>query len=169
MDSTTQEGCERGPIASFRSSTRAVTPVIGIILLVAIAVILAAIIGTFALGMGDRVQDHAPNTRMDFDYAAGDQSGELCGLSDDDGTDEGKLTITHEAGDKIDESRLTLIDDEGNEATWDDCASSSVTDITSGDQATPEIDADDTIRLVWESENQGDDTSVVAKYVGPDA
>ena len=35
--------------------TRAVSPVIGVILMVAITVILAAVIGTFVLGLGDQV------------------------------------------------------------------------------------------------------------------
>jgi len=32
---------------------RAVTPVVGVILLVAITVVLAAVVGTFALGLGE--------------------------------------------------------------------------------------------------------------------
>ena len=39
----------------------AVSPVIGVILMVAITVILAAVIGTFVLGLGDQVQTTAPN------------------------------------------------------------------------------------------------------------
>ncbi len=39
---------------------RAVSPVIGVILMVAITVILAAVIGTFVLGLGDQLGDTAP-------------------------------------------------------------------------------------------------------------
>ena len=39
---------------------RAVSPVIGVILMVAITVILAAVIGTFVLGLGDQIGDNAP-------------------------------------------------------------------------------------------------------------
>ncbi len=39
---------------------RAVSPVIGVILMVAITVILAAVIGTFVLGLGDQVQNTNP-------------------------------------------------------------------------------------------------------------
>ena len=46
----------------------AVSPVIGVILMVALTVILAAIIGTFVLGLGDQVQDHAPQASFTFDY-----------------------------------------------------------------------------------------------------
>ena len=38
---------------------RAVSPVIGVILMVAITVILAAVIATFVLGLGDQVQGNA--------------------------------------------------------------------------------------------------------------
>jgi flagellin-like protein len=38
---------------------RGVSPVIGVILMVAITVILAAVIGTFVLGLGDSVQQNA--------------------------------------------------------------------------------------------------------------
>jgi len=37
----------------FQNDDRAVSPVIGVILMVAITVILAAVIGTFVLGLGD--------------------------------------------------------------------------------------------------------------------
>jgi flagellin-like protein len=40
-------------------SDRAVSPVIGVILMVAITVILAAVIGTFVLGLGDTVENNA--------------------------------------------------------------------------------------------------------------
>ena len=50
---------------------RAVSPVIGVILMVAITVILAAVIGTFVLGLGNNLQQTPPNANFDFDYAAG--------------------------------------------------------------------------------------------------
>ena len=41
--------------SAFQDSERAVSPVIGVILMVAITVILAAVIGTFVLGLGDNL------------------------------------------------------------------------------------------------------------------
>jgi flagellin-like protein len=46
---------------------RAVSPVIGVILMVAITVILAAVIGTFVLGLGQNVQS-TPSATFDFDF-----------------------------------------------------------------------------------------------------
>jgi flagellin-like protein len=43
---------------------RAVSPVIGVILMVAITVILAAVIATFVLGLGETVSDTAPNANF---------------------------------------------------------------------------------------------------------
>jgi len=48
----------------------AVSPVIGVILMVAITVILAAVIATFVLGLGEQVSDTAPQASFNFDYTA---------------------------------------------------------------------------------------------------
>lgn len=40
---------------AFQDNDRAVSPVIGVILMVAITVILAAVVGTFVLGLGDQI------------------------------------------------------------------------------------------------------------------
>lgn len=45
---------------------RGVSPVIGVILMVAITVILAAVIGTFVLGLGDSLEQ-APQAQLDAD------------------------------------------------------------------------------------------------------
>ncbi|ELZ36422.1 flagellin domain-containing protein [Halorubrum distributum JCM 10247] len=42
------------------------SPVIGVILMVAITVILAAVIGTFVLGLGDQLGDTAPQASFDI-------------------------------------------------------------------------------------------------------
>jgi flagellin-like protein len=82
---------------------RAVSPVIGVILMVAITVILAAVIGTFVLGLGGSVQS-APQASFDcnggdLDHGGGDQldASELTagGVVDPDGV--GTMT----AGDTV--------------------------------------------------------------------
>lgn len=45
---------------SIRDDDSAVTPVIGIILMVAVTVVLAAVIATFVLGLGEVIDDTAP-------------------------------------------------------------------------------------------------------------
>ena len=49
----------------------AVSPVIGVILMVAITVILAAVIASFVLGLGDSQDDVQPSTSFSFDYEVG--------------------------------------------------------------------------------------------------
>ena len=71
----------------------AVSPVIGVILMVAITVILAAVIGTFVLGLGDQVQTTAPNTQMTADYEPGDEDA---------------LTFTHDGGDSLDSENVNI-------------------------------------------------------------
>ena len=73
---------------------RAVSPVIGVILMVAITVILAAVIGTFVLGLGDRVSTSTPSASFAFDYAQGD-------------TDE--LTAAHNGGDTLTASNVNVV------------------------------------------------------------
>jgi len=69
----------------------AVSPVIGVILMVAITVILAAVIASFVLGLGDQ-QDTAPNASFEFDYDEGD----------------GTLTVTKSGGDEIDGNNVYI-------------------------------------------------------------
>ncbi len=52
---------------------RGVSPVIGVILMVAITVILAAVIGTFVLGLGDSLEQ-APQAQLDAEYDSGDDA-----------------------------------------------------------------------------------------------
>jgi flagellin-like protein len=70
---------------------RAVSPVIGVILMVAITVILAAVIGTFVLGLGDQVSESAPQAQFTFDYNG--STG---------------LNVTHDGGDAIDAGDLSV-------------------------------------------------------------
>ncbi|MFC5279473.1 type IV pilin [Halorubrum rubrum] len=93
----------------FDSDDRAVSPVIGVILMVAITVILAAVIGTFVLGLGDSLGDNQPTTQLDVSIDEGDDA-------DDDIKN---VTIEHDGGDPIDSETLDIIvtDEDDNEAT----------------------------------------------------
>jgi flagellin-like protein len=66
----------------------AVSPVIGVILMVAITVILAAVIASFVLGLGDQADEVQPNSNFEFNYNVSD-----AGTND--------LTITLTDGDSI--------------------------------------------------------------------
>ncbi|WP_135304106.1 type IV pilin [Haloarcula amylovorans] len=97
-----------------------VSPVIGVILMVAITVILAAVIATFVLGLGENLSSQAPQASFSFDY---EQSG-----SD-------TLTITHDGGDTIDATTLnaTISGESVSGATNDGWGSNSVHGSGDGD------------------------------------
>jgi len=83
--------------------SRAVSPVIGVILMVAITVILAAVIGTFVLGLGDNI-DSAP--QASFDFEAGESGGNNV------------TNVTHRGGDNVPVDSLEIRVD-GTEASSD--------------------------------------------------
>ena len=93
----------------------AVSPVIGVILMVAITVILAAVIGTFVLGLGDRVSEAQPNAQFTFEYAedAGD-------LDTADTTADSAVNITHDGGDGVEGAQLEV--SIGGSTVWDNGA-----------------------------------------------
>ncbi|PSP83147.1 type IV pilin [Halobacteriales archaeon QS_6_64_34] len=117
----------------------AVSPVIGVILMVAITVILAAVIATFVLGLGDSVSNNAPQATFEFNP------------SDN--------TITMTGGDEITASKVTVTID-GNDKTTSNGllevgGSSTITAGTviydesgNGDQP---FTKDTTIRITWDS------------------
>ena len=152
----------------------AVSPVIGVILMVAITVILAAVIAAFVLGLGD-TDDPAPVSDIDFDYDQGDSI----------------LTISHQGGDAFEAEQIEFSGDnvegelDGN--TWGNLSDDGPDwvenadggEIDAGDRISMNLsdeavfdDSDDAdaydIELVWESDD-GDTTEVIASGDGPDA
>jgi len=83
---------------------RAVSPVIGVILMVAITVILAAVIGTFVLGLGDQLQETSPQASFGFDTG----SSEITDKSGGSTTSVTTIAVTHESGDSISASNLQV-------------------------------------------------------------
>jgi len=137
---------------------RAVSPVIGVILMVAITVILAAVIGTFVLGLGDQVQQTTPQASFGFDVEGAE------------------LTITHESGDSIDSSNLEVIFsgsvDESVDSgdTWSTIQSPDDGTVSAGDsitltQSTGGNWDDDTARIVFNSPDS-DNTATLATFEG---
>jgi len=98
----------------------AVSPVIGVILMVAITVILAAVIASFVLGLGDQ-QETAPNVSFDFEY---DESAS-------------ELTVTKSGGDAVDGANIYIrgsnIASAWVSSTYD--STNSIDDYTTGSSA----------------------------------
>ena len=133
------------------SDEKAVSPVIGVILMVAVTVILAAVIGAFVLGFGDSLSEPAPDAQIDFDFDAS----------------EDEITIAHDGGQTLNADNTGFlsvtgvdgIEDEdwesGLDADEENDDTAVVTDsITSGDEIVTDepVDEDATeVGLVWEN------------------
>ena len=75
---------------------RGVSPVIGVILMVAITVILAAVIGTFVLGLGDSL-NQAPQAQLDAEYD-----------SSNEGDSNATIDLSHNGGDALNGEDITI-------------------------------------------------------------
>lgn len=152
----------------------AVSPVIGVILMVAITVILAAVIGTFVLGLGEQVQSTTPSVSFSFDYdESADPANNGCGTAGnmDDGDPDGILDITHDGGTKVSEDRLSVNDKDGN--SLDDLGANcnnigDGSDIAAGTTFEVGVDSSDSIRVIWTSEGGGN-SGTIGQWTGPDA
>ena len=112
---------------------RAVSPVIGVILMVAITVILAAVIGAFVLGLGGETQE-TPQASLSFEL---------------DEPDDGDVTIEHRGGDTLDLSEIGFGGDIDDSADWDD----ENTPLTTGNEAFIEgadVDSGERVVLIHE-------------------
>ena len=143
----------------------AVSPVIGVILMVAITVILAAVIASFVLGLGDQAQQTTPQASFSFEYnqdetSPGDFSSDLSTSSD------GQLDVTHDGGDSIDGARLTLTD--GDATTEDFNSAGAVSEMSAGTTVTALIDNGDEVSIIYTAAS-GDSSSTLATFEGPNA
>ena len=127
----------------------AVSPVIGVILMVAITVILAAVIGTFVLNLGQGINQSAPQASFGFDY------------------EEPNVTVTHQSGDSIDSDQLSLVVEGEDPEEWGGDESVSAGDSqTFNNSNSGYTFTGQTVRLVWESEN-GENTATLSQGTAP--
>jgi flagellin-like protein len=150
----------------------AVSPVIGVILMVAITVILAAVIGTFVLGLGDQVSSTTPDASFSFDFdesvdgSVGSNVDAVLGASSGDN---GALSVTHDGGDSIDPANVEVVSaDSSSEETFQILTDSTISSVSAGTTVEVGIDSDDTVRIVFESDD-GQNTATLGKFEGPDA
>ena len=154
----------------------AVSPVIGVILMVAITVILAAVIASFVLGLGDS-QQQTPQASWDFEY-----NSDVTGVTDFTGSSPtpqdyvpgsassseiATLNITHEGGDSIPSDQLNLTDNDGNTNEFD-VADGVDGDVTAGTTFSAEIENTDIMRIVWSDEDE-ETSSTLSTYEAPEA
>jgi flagellin-like protein len=127
---------------------RGVSPVIGVILMVAITVILAAVIATFVLGLGEQVSSTAPQVNVDWNES-------------DQGSSNFNVGATHNGGQTIDGDNVNVTASSGGiqgEVPRDSEVSSGTligvaTSLSEGDE----------VRVIWESDN-GQTTATLSDY-----
>jgi len=131
-------------------SERAVSPVIGVILMVAITVILAAVIGTFVLGLGDQVQQTSPNAQWNWDEGTS-------------GDSEPDLTLTHEGGDSVEPARVEVTNSNSNsdsDCSNGDWSGSTITAGTNCDVVNDGNTVGGTYRLIWTAQGGGSSSTL---------
>ena len=131
---------------------RAVSPVVGVALLIAITVILAAVIGGVVLGLGTGGVD-TPQAQLNAEF---DAEGE-------------EVFINHNGGEPLPEDQITIVfesddtDSEDAELTEDLTAGNSapvdLEEVTDGD----EFEEGVTVTVLWEDPNS-DSTTVLAEF-----
>ncbi|WP_372480587.1 type IV pilin [Halomicrobium sp. HM KBTZ05] len=140
----------------------AVSPVIGVILMVAITVILAAVIASFVLGLGDQTNT-TPTASFSFDYDS----------------DAPSVKITHDGGDPIQADELYIRGTGGSgggsdiDESWSNKASVPTSSmVTAGNAVTYDSEigsnGDWDLSVVYVS-NEGDSSASLSSDSGPDA
>jgi len=153
----------------FAQDERVVSPVIGVILMVAITVILAAVIATFVLGVGSE-QDATPQISLDFEYdesAGGSNTGDLTILVE--GTSTEGFTA-NELGLRADDAALGGDASDGD--TWDQVSGAGYNagdEISAGDSITLSGVSDDIdLNVIWVEDGESE-ASILAEFDGPEA
>jgi len=141
----------------FFTGKRAVTPVIGIILIVAIAVVLGAVVSAYALGTVTDIGSPAPQASFDFspDYETGD------------------IVVTKSGGDTLNGDQLKFSGAALEKTTYGNITEWAGKGVKSGDSATVDVVPGETLELIWQSPESGK-TARLAEYdvpndVGPTA
>lgn len=116
-----------------------VVVVVGLVLLV----VLAAVVGSFVLGVGDASQSTTPTASFAFEHDVPNETAE----------------ITHDGGDSIPADELSVETDEGT-VGWDDEDGT----VTVGDSVVVDAARGTTIRVVW---SDGSESMVLAQSTVP--
>jgi FlaG/FlaF family flagellin (archaellin) len=142
--------------------------------MVAITVILAAVIATFVLGLGDQVSSTAPQASFDLDFNSTETDSITGNNQINDsasaGPYDGTLTVTHSGGASIQADRLNLSGASSNEsAGWSQTAAIDSSDeITAGTSVKILANNDDTVRVIWTNEDETT-SATLTEWVGPQA
>jgi len=145
---------------------RGVSAVVGIILMVAIVVLLAAVVAGMIVGFEDELQDPAPNGAFEQDYSA---SGA------DNTNNRPYVEITHQFGKTANAENIIIKDEVGNTITWNNVWTGGpevkatefvhIDGFGSDSVLQPICEQGDGYWIIWKNDN-GDEL-VVSKWTAP--
>lgn len=116
------------------------------IVLLVVGVILAAVVGTFVVGLGTQPGNAVPQASFEFQSSA-------------DG-----LQVTHVSGESLSASAVEVTVDGERVGTWDELGDPGT--VEPGDSIlVPGVDSGDTVRLVWDAGPS--ETGEIARYTVP--
>ncbi|WP_439025815.1 type IV pilin [Haloarchaeobius sp. DT45] len=138
----------------------ALSPVIGVVLMVAVTVVLSAAIGAFVLDIGSQVTQKSPNVVVGYDFAV-------------DGAAPEYVNLTHTGGDDVKSGNVEVF--VGGTLAWNDGEQNGWTvdgtdhwaaggEITGGNQlalngSTSLVSTGDTVQVIW---RKGDSSSILS-------
>jgi flagellin-like protein len=120
---------------------RAVSPVVGVAMLIAITVILAAVIGGVVLGLGTGGAE-TPQAQLNAQY---------------DTPSDNNVTLNHNGGEPLPADQVRVVDESGNSTTLSN-------DLTTGDSRNVgTFNTDDEITVIWD-DPESDSETVIAEF-----
>ena len=138
---------------------RGVSPVIGVILMVAITVILAAVIGAFVLGLGDQASSSAPQAQWSSDFSGNETV--VLEHAGGQNVDRSEISVriagvsVYEDGEAQGESPGAGEIEIGDDENWDDPISTGDRlNLTSAEPDDEDLPGED-VQIVWTSSDGG--------------
>jgi len=137
-----------------RDGEQAVSPVIGVILMVGVVVILAAVIGAFALSFADGGGSSAPQVSLESDYNEGDNI----------------VTLTVQGGDTFGAENVEFEGDVYSAEDWTDATGINGGDsVSAGDSIDIDVTGPDyVVELVWQ-DDAGGESNIIRTLEGPES
>jgi len=140
------------------TDSRGVSPVIGVILMVALTVILATVLGTVVLDFASGLSKQPPQAAFDYERNGADE-----------------ITVTHVSGERINHNRLRITvggdevypDDSGSDISKTGWASP----VGVGDTVDIEhagADGGDTVRIIWQNPS-GQSANTLSTWPWPES
>lgn len=140
----------RTVLTRLQSDEQAVSPVISVILMVAITVILGAVIATFVLGIGEDVTTETPAAGFTFEFD----------------NDSSEVRVFHASGDEIDGDQLRFTGAAVEKTSFGSITEWNGTDVTAGDVANVTVTGGETLRVAWRAES-GSETAILGNFRVP--